>query len=76
MVIHGVEVTADNVEWLRVNLDDPAAQTLRGASDDDSVMLRFADEEADQVLTALNHPPPGLEELRAALLHERERRPI
>lgn len=75
MLIQGVEVTPENVEWLRQNVPEPAATTLRDALADDRLRLKPGD--ADQVLNALlDDPPPGLDELRATLLHERERRPM
>jgi hypothetical protein len=76
MLIQEVEVTTDSAEWLRSNTPEPAAARLRHALDYHLVQLRFSDEEADQVLAALIDPPPGLEGLRAALLHEREHRSI
>ena len=76
MLIQEVEVTTDNAEWLRLNVAEPAATRLHHALDYDLVHLRFPHEEADQVLVALIDSPPGLEGLRAALLHEREHRSI
>jgi hypothetical protein len=76
VLIHEVEVTTDNAEWLRSNAPEPAATRLRHALDYDLVRVRFPDEEADQLLVALIDPPPGLEGLRTALLHEREHRSI
>ena len=76
MLIQEVEVTTDNAEWLRLNVPEPAATRLGHALDYDLVRLRFPHEEADLVLVALVDPPPGLEGLRVALLHERERRSV
>ena len=76
MLIHEVEVTTESAEWLRSNAPEPAATRLRHALDYDLVRIRFPDEEADQLLVALSDPPPGLEGLRAALIHEREYRSI
>jgi hypothetical protein len=75
MLISGVDVDAENVEWLRTRVDEPTASILSEAIDQNSVGVgRMSFEDRERMLAVLDVCPVGLADLRDALLRERKYR--
>jgi hypothetical protein len=77
MLIQGVEVSPEHIEWLRLNVAEPTAATIREAMDKGWVWLRVEPEDEDRIMAALiDKAPAELEELRDKLRREREHRSV
>ena len=73
MLIAGVEVDTEHVEWLRTRVTEPTSSILRGALDQNSAVVgRLNFEDRERILAVLDVCPAELIELRDALLRERK----
>lgn len=75
MLLSGVEVAPEHVDWLRTMVDEPTSSILREALDQSSGMVgRMSFEDRERILAVLDVCPAGLVELRDALMRERKYR--
>ena len=70
LMLAGVPVRRDLIEWLAQATDPPVSDRLERALTFGTRLLGLDVPEREQILRALDDPPPGLEELRGVLLAE------
>ena len=72
MLLVGVEIRPELVEWIRLLVAEPTATTLRVAVDDDLSVVNLDIQDRIRILAVLDDPHPEFAQLRAVLLRDLE----